>query len=237
MKWAVMKWMTVLLALSAAGAAAQPKPYSAEYEVLRNDKPLGRGTVTLSDEGDTWLLSSVTRGTQGLASLAGVEIVEKSILQWRDGRPETLDYRYRQEAAWKKRERSVRVDPGHGRITSRDKDEMHEFVYQPFVLDRQAVALAMANDLAQGKRGELVYTVVDRDQFGAQTYRVADAEETVDTPAGPQRALRVQRVREGERTRVTTTWLGVDAGFVPVKIVQREPDGDAFEMRLVALKR
>jgi hypothetical protein len=231
-----MKWAILLLALAAASVSAQPKPYSAEYEVLRNGKRLGRGTVTLSDEGGTWLLASVTRGTKGLASLAGVEIVEKSILRWRDGRPETLDYRYRQEAAWKKRERSVRVDIEHGRVTSRDKDKVHEFVYEPFVLDRQVVALAMANDLAQGKRGELVYTVVDRDQFGAQTYSVAD-EETVDTPAGPQRALRVQRVREGERARVTTTWLGLDTDFVPVKIVQSEPDGDSFEMRLVSLER
>lgn len=224
------------LALAAPAAFAQPAPYTAEYEVLRNGKALGHGTVTLSEEGDTWLLTSVTRGTEGLAGIAGVEIVEKSILQWREGRPETLDYQYRQQAAWKKRERSVRVDIEHGRVTSRDKDRVHEFVYEPFVLDRQVVALAMANDLAQGKRGELTYTVVDRDQFGAQKYRVA-AEETVETPGGPQRALRVERVREGEPARVTVTWLGIDTGFVPVRIVQRESDGESFEMRLVSLRR
>ena len=218
-----------------AFAASQPAPYSAEYEVLRNDKPLGRGTVTLAAEGETWLLTSVTRGTKGLAGIAGIEIVEKSILQFRDGRPETLDYRFRQEAAWKTRERSVRIDIGKGRVTSRDKDKVHEFVYEPYAIDRQVVALAMANDLARGKRDKLTYRVVDRDRFGPQTYRVG-AEETVDTPAGPQRALRVERVRN-RSGRVTTTWLGMDNGFVPVRVVQSEPDGETFEMRLVSLER
>ena len=228
----------VLFALAIAlpaFAASQPTPYRADYEVLRNAKPLGRGTVTLAPEGRTWLLTSVTRGTQGLASIAGVEIVEKSILQFRDGRPETLDYPYRQEAAWKTRERSVRVDIEKGRVTSRDKDKVHEFVYEPYAIDRQVVALAMAHDLAQGKRDKLTYRVVDRDRFGPQTYRVG-AEETVDTPAGPQRALRVQRVRN-RSGRVTTTWLGVDNGFVPVRVLQSEPDGETFEMRLVKLER
>ena len=179
-----MKWAFALL-FAASGALAQPAPYVAEYEVLRNGKTLGQGTVTLSrGEGETWLLTSVTRGTKGLASMAGVEIVEKSIFQWRDGRPESIDYRFRQEAAWKTRERSVRVDAEHGRVTSREKDEVHEFVYSPFAIDRQVVALAMANDLTKGgKRGKLTYRVVDRDRFGPQTYRVGE-EETVDTPAG-----------------------------------------------------
>ena len=74
-----------------------------------------------------------------------------------------------------------------------------------------------------------------RDRFGPQTYRVG-AEETVETPAGPQRALRVERVRN-KSGRVTTTWLGMDNGFVPVRVVQREADGESFEMRLVSLKR
>ena len=225
----------LVLALCAGAAVAQPAPYTAEYEVLRNDKPLGQGTVTLAPQGETWLLSSVTRGTRGLANLAGVEIVEKSILQWRDGRPESLDYQYRQQAAWKTRERSVRIDIEHGRVTSREKDKVHEFVYSPYAIDRQVVALAMANDLARGKRGKLTYRVVDRDRFGPQTYRVGEAE-TVDTPAGQQRALRVQRVRN-RSGRVTTTWLGLDNGFVPVRVLQREPDGETFEMRLVSLQR
>ncbi len=214
-----------------------PTPYIAEYEVLRNDKPLGQGTVTLKRAGKSrWELLSVTRGTKGLASIAGVEIVEQSKLRWRRGRLETVDYSYRQEAAWRARERSVKVDARNGRIVSRDRDREYPFAFERNVLDRQAVSLAMAQDLAAGKRDELVYTVVDRDEFGPQRYRV-EGEETVLTPAGSLRALRVERLRADLRGRATTSWFGIEQGFVPVRIVQREPDGDSFEMRLISLQR
>ena len=229
-----MKWSWTLLLLASA-AIAQPTPYTAEYEVLRNGKALGRGTVSLVDEGETWTLTSVTRVTEGLASLAGVEIVEASTLRWRDGKPETLDYRYRQQAAWKKRERDVRVDAERGLIVSREKDKSHDFDYRPYAIDRQVVALAMANDLSRGStREKLTYRVVDRDRFGPQTYRVL-GEETVATPAGTQAAVRLERTRKNGRS--TTTWLGTANGYVPVKVIQREPDGETFEMRLLSLKR
>lgn len=229
-----MRWAWAWL-LAASGALAQPKPYTAEYDVLRNGKPLGRGTVTLVDEGETWHLTSVTRGTQGLASIAGVEIVEASTLRWRDGKPETIDYRYTQQAAWKTRERGVRVDAERGRILSREKDKSHDFDYRPYAIDRQVVALAMANDLARGStREKLTYRVVDRDRFGPQTYRVRGVE-TVQTPAGPQEAVRLERNRKNGRS--TTTWLGTRTGYVPVRVVQREPDGETYEMRLLSLRR
>jgi len=229
-----MKWALALL-LAASGALAQPAPYVAEYEVLRNGKALGRGTVTLTPDGDRWRLRSLTRGTQGLAGIAGIEIEETSTLRWRDGKPETLDYRYRQSAAWKTRERDVRIDAERGRILSREKDKSHDFDYRPYAIDRQVVALAMANDLARGStREKLTYRVVDRDRFGPQTYRVI-GEETVQVPAGEQPAVRLERRRKSGRS--TTTWLGTRTGFVPVKVIQREPDGETFEMRLVSLER
>ena len=127
-------------------------------------------------------------------------------------------------------------EPATGSILSRDRDREHHFDYQPGVIDRQCVVLALAIDLASGKRGERVYTVVDRDQFGPQRYRVR-GEERVDTPSGPLRALRVERVRAESHGRTTTSWLGVEQDFLPVKVLQSEPDGDSFEMRLISLRR
>lgn len=228
-----------LLALSASthAFAASLTPYTAEYEVLRNGERLGHGRVSLRlVEGDRWELLSSTRGTEGLAGLAGAEIVERSTLQVFDGRLETIDYQFRQDIAWKSRERSVRFDSGGGKIVSRDRDREYPFRFERGVLDRQAVVLALAQDLAAGKRGELSYTVVDRDEFGPQRYRVR-AEERVQTPAGKLRALRVERVRREARGRTTTSWLGIEQGYLPVRVLQREPDGDSFEMRLISLQR
>lgn len=234
---------TALLLVFAACAsslvhAAAPTPYTATYEVFRNGKALGTGVVTLKRDGrGYWELTSVTEGTKGLASLAGVEIRERSIVDVRDDAIETLDYRYSQSAGWKKRERSVRFDAASKRITSRDKDREFGFDLTPGVMDRQAVSLALSRDVASGKTGTLSYTVVDRDELGPQDY-VVGAREQVETPAGNLAAVRVERERKDDaRGRKTTSWLGVEQGFIPVRVLQTEGDGDSFEMRLVSVKR
>jgi hypothetical protein len=220
-----------------AAAAAQPQPFRAEYEVLRNGEPLGRGTITLRQlEGERWEYLSRTEGTEGLAGLAGAEIVERSELRFAGGRLESLGYRFKQEIGWKERERSVAFEPQRGRIVSRDRDEEHVFGFAAGVLDRQAVVLALALDLAAGKRDELSYTVVDRDELGEQRYGVR-GEETIQTRAGAKRTLKIERIRAGAHARTTTSWLCPDEGYLPVRVLQKEPDGDSFEMRLVSLQR
>lgn len=226
-----------LLTGVATAKAEPPQPYTAEYEVLRNGAPMGRGTVSLrSEASDAWTLRSVTRGTEGLAGLAGATIVEQSSLRWVDDHPESSGYRYRQELAWRTRERSVEFDPAGNRIVSRDRRGEHVFAFAPGALDRQSVMLALARDLAAGKRDTLTYIVADRDEFGPERYRVG-AEETVQTPAGALRALRVERLRDDSRGRTTVTWFGIEQGFLPVRVLQNEPDGKSFEMRLISLTR
>jgi hypothetical protein len=226
-----------LLTGLATAKAEPPKPYTAEYEVLRNGSLMGRGTVTLRQDGrERWELRSVTRGTEGLAGLAGAEITEHSTLRWIDDRPESRSYRYRQDLAWRSRERSIDFDSAQNRVVSRDRRGEHVFAFAPGALDRQSVMLALARDLAAGKREMLSYVVADRDEFGPERYRVG-AEETVQTPAGALRALRVERLRDEPRGRSTVNWFGIEQGFLPVRVLQTEPDGDSFEMRLISLDR
>lgn len=218
-------------------AAAELRAFRAEYEVRQNGDALGRGTITLRDTGGgRWEYLSHTRGTEGLAGLAGAEIVERSILRWHADRLETLEYTFRQEIGWKERERSVQADEKAQRIVSRDREREHVFAFERGVLDRHAVVLALANDLAAGRRDGLRYTVADRDELGPQHYRVV-GEDTIATEAGRLRTLKLERVRSGERARSTTSWHGIDQDFLPVRVLQREPDGDTFEMRLVSLQR
>ena len=48
----------------------------------------------------------MTEGTKGMASLAGVEIRERSLVTLQDDTLETRAYDYQQSAGWKKRQRS-----------------------------------------------------------------------------------------------------------------------------------
>lgn len=236
-RWRARTLLPALLLLVATAVAAAPTPYRAEYEVMRNGKLLGRAQVSLQRvDASGWELRSDTRATEGMANLAGAQILEVSTLAWVDGRPESTSYRYRQDVAWRSRERSVEFDAAGGVILSRDRDREYRFDWQRGVLDRQSVVLALAQDIEAGARGEIGYTVVDRDEFGLQRYRIGRIER-IDTPAGRLRARRVERVRSDARGRSTTSWHDATRGFLPVRVLQHEPDGDSFEMRLISMTR
>lgn len=216
-------------------SAAAPRPYTAQYEVRRNGDRLGTATVTFRKLANgRFELVSDTVGSEGLAAIAGVAVNERSILSW-NAQPETVAYDYRQKIAFKNRTRSMQVDPAGHRIEVTDKDRSFSPPYEPGVIDRHAVVLALMSDVAEGKTGNLQYRIPDKDSVDTWTYRTA-ANEQVQTAMGAQRAVRVERIRESGGGRSTTLWLGADRQFVPVRMLQKEPDGETIEMRIVSLR-
>jgi hypothetical protein len=228
--------LPLALLLSAASSAAGLRPYTATYEVERNGGSLGDATVSLRQTAGGWSYDSQTRGTHGMAALAAADINEHSELRDNGGVLETRSYRYHLSTLLKSRERSIEVDPAAGRIVSIDKGREQEFPMQPGVLDQSAVTLAIGQDLANGKRGTLSYPVATRDRVDIQHYKVGD-ETVLHLPSGSVRAIEVSRLRDSSNGRSTTSWFGLDNGFVLVRFLQDEPGGDSYEMRLLSLRR
>ena len=226
----------VLLYAVVAVASARDAPlapFRGNYDVLRNDELQGTATITLQATADgNWDFETRTTGTHGMAGLAGVTISEQSILHWNGGRPELVSYRYDQRAAWKSKQRSLYRNGGS--ILSRYDEHEDALAWEPGVLDRHAVVLAIAADLAAGA-GTLSYLVADKDRLSVQTYRNAGRERT-GSPAGEYDTVRIERVRE-DSGRTTTSWLAPELGYMPVRVVQREPGGDSVELRLRSLPR
>ena len=103
----------------AAAAADGVRPFHARYSTARNGDELGWTTLDLRDNGDgTWTLRTETKGTHGLARLAGVHVVETSVFRWRDGRPEALTYDFRQRGALRQRTRHAEFDWKAGKQTA-----------------------------------------------------------------------------------------------------------------------
>lgn len=223
--------LSVMLLAAAPSISAQDAPlapYRANYEVLRNGLMQGMATITLERTTDgNWDFRTQTTGTRGLAGLAGIAIFEQSILRWRERRPELVRYTFDQHAAWKSRKRSLSL--GGDTILSNFDGHEAAFAREPGVVDRHAVVLALAADLAAGA-SHLSYRVADKDKIETHTYRNA-GEEPTEVPAGRYETVRVERVRE-KPGRTTTSWLAPVLGYMPVRIVQREPDGETLEMRL-----
>jgi hypothetical protein len=230
---ALLAAVTVLPAL----ALAMPAPYRASYDVLRNGERAGQTTVSLKSMGDGRAeLHSSTSGSDGLAALTGASVDERSVLRWNQGVPETVSWDYHQKIAWKSRDRSLDVDAGGKHLELRDKDKRWSPPYRPGVLDRHAITVALMQDLSAGKTGELRYPVPDKDEMATWVFRIGPSER-MDTPMGAQRALRVDRIRSDGSGRRTTLWLAQDRGYVPLRILQKESDGETIDMRITSLEK
>ena len=224
-----------LLVLTANVAWATPAtaplaPFQADYVVLRNGNELGRATLTLREAGNgNWEFSSQTTGTKGMASMLGLDIVEKSTFRWRDGMPEGLQYRYEQHAAIKSRKRSADFD--WNAREARNSDGKNDWIapLDRSAMDRNLVTLAIMARLKAGSQ-DLVFPVVDKDRIAEQRY-TQGARESLSLPAGTVDAVRVERRRD-DASRTTTSWFAQQRGWLPVQIEQSDKDG-IVTMRLV----
>ncbi len=219
----------------ATAATYRAKAFTANYIVFRNGKDLGTATIKFGEVGNgRWELVTNTVGT-GIAAIAGVEVNERSLIRWNDGKPETIDYKFTQKAGWKNKQRSISVNGQNKTVVSLDKENTYALKYLPGILDRHALTVAIMQDLLQGKRGDLNYSVADRDEMNTQLYRVA-GNEKMDTRLGLLDSVNVQRIRENSNGKTTTLWLAPDKQFVPLRIEQKESNGDTIEMRITALR-
>ena len=228
-----------LAASAAAHAADAPvKPFHAEYATLRNGDEVGRTTLDLGNDGNgTWRLQSETRGTAGLAKLAGIHIVETSRFRWKDGRPEAIEYDYRQEGALRQRTRHASFDWSAGEAAVSEGGKDHRYAIAAGTIDRQSVTLGLASDLLRGAT-TFEYRVAVKDHVETMRYARGPVE-SVHVPAGTFEATLMRRMGEpgSDRKRVSRSWFAESLGWLPVQIEQTEKNGDTVTLKLVAVRR
>jgi hypothetical protein len=234
-----MKIVFVALAFAAASVSAPaadtsaPAPFRADYVALRNGEPLGQTTLALSDNHDgTWTLRSETTGTSGLAKLAAVHIVETSRFRWKDGRPEAIEYDYRQDSALKSRTRHAVFSASEASVEE-GGDTFH-YAIVPGLIDRHAVTLALAGDLKRDAK-TFDYKVAVKDHVEDMRYE-RGGNESLNVPAGTFETVLMRRVGEPgtDRKRVARSWFAEKLGWMPVQIEQSEKKGDTITLRLAS---
>jgi hypothetical protein len=222
----------LLLAFSSISAAAQPpKPFNAEYEVRQNGRLLGSAQMQWKDLGNNrWQLTTNTRG-DGVASIAGVHINETSILQWANDGAETASYQYSQNVAWKKKQRSMQVNAAKKVIEFSDNSKTNQIPYQSGAVDRHSFLTALMSQVAEGKRDNLQVKVADKQSINTQTYRTA-GNVNLKTLLGNYQTVKLERVREDSDGRSTQVWLAREKNWIPLRMLQTEPDGSTLELRI-----
>jgi hypothetical protein len=225
--------LLALLPFSAAWAQSPIAPFKAEYETLRNGKALARTVIEWKENADaTWTLRTTTQGTSGLAKMAGLDVTEESIVRWVDGRPETTQYDFDQDVAFKSRKRHGEFDHETNTVHMVEGKSDARYALVPYAIDRHALTLALAADLSRGS-DRFEYKVAMKDAIEDIRYtRCGDAE--LNVPAGRFATNCLERVRE---KRTSKCWFEPGNGWVPVQIEQVERKGDTITLRLTSIER
>lgn len=223
-----------LLALlaGAAGAAAPLEPFEARFDVSRNGKLAGEARVALIRlDAERWEWTTRTRGTRGIAALANLEIDERSVFRWRDGRPELVESSYDQRAAWTSRRRSLRVDLPTKTIAAYDGKRLHTLAFEPYTIDLHLSTLALMTGLARGEP-QLEFRVATRDRVEPHRYARGTGG-VVETAAGVVETVHVRRLRKDE-ARSSAFWFAPSLGWLPVRVAYSDSKGERIELRLAA---
>lgn len=226
--------ITLLLGVfSGPVSAAEPREFRADYELYRNGKLMGGSTISLSKVRSGYQFKTESASEGGMIGwLGGAKIAEISEFSVSEKGFQPTRYSYKQSVSLKRRKREITFDWKQQWAREDDGDAVVSYLLPDGALDRNLVVLALAEDLRNDAE-KLDHVVAYKGE--ASTWQFKNSgEEQVRTAAGLIAATKVERIRENKE-RSTISWHAQKYDFLPIKIEQREPDGESIEMRLKSI--
>lgn len=237
--------------------------FQAQYALYQNGELLGTSEISLKKTGNGYRFSTKSQSEGGMASLVGgASITEYSDFKPSAQQLQSLSYQYEQRISFKKRKREIEFDWRKSLAREDDGKDVTSYLLQPGAIDRHLVVLALAQDLSRSAAPLLSTAAVPVALVNATTDKAPTAlpavrsfshlvaykgtveawqfrstgTERVTTDMGVIQAEKIERVRSGASSgRSTTSWHAPRYNYLPIRILQREPDGETLEMRLKSI--
>ena len=221
--------MLVLL-LSSAAHAAESVPDLFPFEVSYGasmDKGVslnGSAKRILTSQGNNvWLYR-----TEVKSFIADLD--ESLVLKWEDGQVVPLRYRYRLSGfIIKDRKQSIDFDWKANVATGQHKGKPFKVELEEGILDPLGFQVQLHQDILNGKR-EMEYQVLDRGSIDSERFAVV-SDNTASADGSQSSQLKAEKVRENSE-RQTLMWFDPDNKYVLVRLLQVEPDGSKYELKL-----
>ncbi|MBK1874349.1 DUF3108 domain-containing protein [Marinobacter sp. 1-3A] len=158
------------------------------------------------------------------------DLDESLVLKWEDGKVVPLRYRYRLSGFLiKDRKQSIDFDWKAGVATGDYRGKSFEVALQEGLLDPLGFQVQLHQDILNGKR-EMEYQVLDRGKIDSERFAVVN-DDSERTDGGESPLLKAEKVRENSK-RETLMWFDPDSQYVLVRLLQAEPDGSKYELKL-----
>lgn len=200
-----------------------PTPFKAEYNLYSKGLEVAHIERVLKPQADgTYVYESHSHTVGMLALFRDDRITERSHWRLTDSGFRPLEYIYHHRGSKKNRNVNIKFDWNKAKVRMQVDDDHWQMDLEPDTLDKMLYQLAIMRDLKIG--------------FDTVTYRIADGGkmktydfetfglETIKTPYGDFETLKVERFRD-DRERETILWCAQALDYLPVKVVNIEPDG------------
>jgi hypothetical protein len=205
-----------LVTFTTAAFAAQPKPFTATYQVLRDGETMGQATITLKALGNgEYEYSNQMHGTSGLAAMLGISSNSVTRFRWNNNAPETENYIYK-VSGFKPKQRVMQVNWNTNQVSVDDGKSTTNYATAPGMADGNTMPLALGLALTGGNQS-VTLPVGVKQRVEQQQYKVQGTE-TVKVPAGSFQAERVTRT---DSDKHFDAWY-VKQYPLPVKLMQTE---------------
>ena len=220
---------------TAAAAGLPVAPFQARYEVYGSGFSLGEAVMILAPSGSAGYRMSTEVRPNGLAALlASGQLDESASGQIREGQVWPDQYERRTET--RRRTQTVRLsfDWPAGQVQARSDQDQAQLRLAPGVLDPLSLNLRVMWDLQRGRLPDR-YTLVDETEL--KTFRIRnEGEETLNTPLGVLRTMRVSHSKPG-KTRITTFWFAPELHYLPVRVAQEKKGKEELRMEIRSVER
>ncbi|MGO2135298.1 MAG: DUF3108 domain-containing protein [Marinobacter sp.] len=218
------------LLLSSAAHAAESVPDLFPFEVSYGasmDKGVslnGSAKRILTSQGNNvWLYR-----TEVKSFIADLD--ESLVLKWENGQVVPLRYRYRLSGFLiKDRKQSIDFDWEANLATGQYKGKPFKVELEEGILDPLGFQVQLHQDILNGKR-EMEYQVLDRGSIDSERFAVV-SDDAANADGSQSSQLKAEKVRENSE-RQTLMWFDPDNKYVLVRLLQVEPDGSKYELKL-----
>lgn len=159
------------------------------------------------------------------------DIDESLIFRWEDGRVVPLRYRYSLSGFMiKDRKQAIDFDWDKLVATGHYRGKKFSLPLEEGALDPMGYQLQLRQDIKSGER-EMTYRVIDKGRYDTDVFAVID-EETLNNNGEGLATLKAEKVRDSDSKRTTLMWFAPDQDYLLVRLLQIEPDGSEYEIRI-----
>ena len=206
--------------------------FEASYEVSHNSFYLGDSVRNLKkQDNQTWIYRSDT-SPKGIAKAFVSDVIEEiSMINRNVGQFYPVEYKYRQHGGKKQTEFTLNFDWTANKLTNTYNKQTYEL--KPDTHDLLSFQIQLMHDLQAGK-SKVSYVIADKKRV--DTYNLkSDKKDSVETPMKTFNAIKLVSNKIRDKMQFII-WCAPELGYLPVKVMKIEEDGDKSIMVLKSIK-